>query len=191
MTYQWPFCGKYSLGTAYGVKGKMWSCGWHSGQDFFSKAKGGDGNIYPVAPGTVVRVTTTGSYGNCVYVNHADGYISLYAHMSKVLVKAGQSVTNNTVLGVEGTTGNSTAVHLHLEIHKGSYSYPSKIDPKKFIEDKIKEATPVPTPKIPSSWAKEAWEKAIKAGITDGTDPQGMLTREQLMVILDRLKLIP
>lgn len=42
----------------------------------------------------------------------------------------------------------------------------------------------------PSSWAKDAWEKAIKLGITDGTNPQGNITREQVIVILDRLGLI-
>ena len=41
-----------------------------------------------------------------------------------------------------------------------------------------------------SSWAAEAWQKATSKGIFDGTDPQGMLTREQAAVVLDRLKLI-
>ena len=41
-----------------------------------------------------------------------------------------------------------------------------------------------------SSWAKEAWEKAIKLGVTDGTNPQGAITREQVIVMLDRLGLL-
>ena len=45
-------------------------------------------------------------------------------------------------------------------------------------------------PDQPSSWAKEAWEKAVALGIFDGTNPQGNLTREQAAVILDRLGLL-
>ena len=46
-------------------------------------------------------------------------------------------------------------------------------------------------PDQPSSWAREAWEKAVALGIFDGTNPQGNLTREQAAVILDRLGLLP
>lgn len=139
MTYQYPFKGKYKLGTKYGVKGKMWQVGWHSGQDFFSRSQGGDGKVYPIAEGKVILIGKTGSYGNSVRVRHDDGYISLYAHFSQIGVKVGQRVDLNTVLGTEGTTGNSTGVHLHLEIHKDKYSYPSNIDPLKFLEERVEE----------------------------------------------------
>ena len=46
-------------------------------------------------------------------------------------------------------------------------------------------------PDQPSSWAKEAWKKAVALGIFDGTNPQGNLTREQAAVILDRLGQLP
>ena len=133
---RYPF-DKYVLGTKYGVKGKYWSCGFHSGVDFKSTNYGGDGKIYPLYKGTVLKVTTTGSYGNCVYIKHNDGYITLYAHMKKVNVKAGQAVTEKTVLGIEGTTGNSTGLHCHVEVHKGSYKYPAQIDPLKFISERV------------------------------------------------------
>ncbi len=139
MRYQYPLKEPYREGTKYGVKGSMWSCGWHSGQDFYSMSAGGDGKIYPVAEGKVIKVSTTGSYGNSVRVEHGDGYISLYAHMSKINVKQGQEVKEGTVLGIEGSTGNSTARHLHIEIHKGAYSYPSKIDPLKFLKERVEE----------------------------------------------------
>lgn len=152
MICRYPFDGTWKYGTAYGRKGKMWSCGWHSGQDFYSTAAGGDGKIHPIAPGTVIRSNGGHkSYGNYVTVQHEDGWMSLYAHMSKRLVKVGDKVGGNSVLGIEGTTGNSTGVHLHIEIHKGAYSYPSKYDPRAFIEQRLPPPVeaPVETPKDP------------------------------------------
>ena len=132
---RYPF-DKYVLGTRYGTKGKYWACGYHSGTDFNSTNYSGDGKIHPLYKGVVKKVTTTGSYGNCVYVKHSDGYVTLYAHMKKVNVRAGQAVSEQTVLGIEGTTGNSTGVHCHVEVHKGSYHYPASIDPVQFIESR-------------------------------------------------------
>jgi N-acetylmuramoyl-L-alanine amidase CwlA len=52
--------------------------------------------------------------------------------------------------------------------------------------DKLKGADKVTDKNTPSSWAKEAWEWAIKEGITDGTNPQGAITREQVVTMLHR-----
>ena len=133
---RYPF-NKYRLGTRYGSKGTLWKCGYHSGQDFLSANYGSDGCIYPLYAGFVLKVTSTGSYGNCVYVQHPDGYITLYAHMRTVYVKAGQSVSEKTVLGIEGATGNVTGKHLHVEVHKGAYRYPASIDPLAFIRERV------------------------------------------------------
>lgn len=132
---RYPF-DKYKIGTKYGVKGSSWKCGWHSGQDFSSISVGGDGLIHPIYAGKVLKVTSESSYGNCVYITHSDGYITLYAHMRLVYVKAGQQVTEQSVLGVEGETGNAKGKHLHLEVHKGAYHYPSPIDPLAFINER-------------------------------------------------------
>ena len=133
----------YRLGTRYGSKGKYWSCGWHSGLDLLSANYGGDGLIYPLYAGKVLRVTSGSSYGNCVYVQHPDGYVTLYAHMRMVYVKAGQSVTEKTVLGIEGATGNVTGKHLHIEVHKGAYKYQASIDPLAFIKERLEAETEV------------------------------------------------
>ena len=132
---RYPF-DKYVLGTRYGSKGNLWQCGYHSGLDLLSANYGGDGRIYPLYAGQVLRVTSSSSYGNCVYVQHPDGYITLYAHMRTVYVKAGQSVIEKTVLGIEGATGNVTGKHLHIEVHKGAYHYPASIDPLAFIKER-------------------------------------------------------
>jgi len=139
MQYQYPFKGKYKQGTPFGKAGKYWKSGYHSGLDLKSRNYGGDGKVYPICKGKVERITESGSYGNCIYILHEDGYLSLYAHLSKISVKKGQQVDLNTVIGIEGTTGNSTGLHLHIEIHKGKYSYPATIDPDKFIQERLEE----------------------------------------------------
>ena len=135
---RYPF-DRFRLGTAYGVKGKTWRCGFHSGLDLVSVAAGGDGLVYPVYDGEVLRVARGGSYGNCVYVRHPDGYVTLYAHLRDVYVKKGMKVGEKTVLGIEGATGNVTGRHLHIEVHRGAYDYPSAIDPREFIDKRITE----------------------------------------------------
>lgn len=128
------------MGTRYGAAGKYWRSGWHSGQDFVSLAAGGDGLVYPLYAGQVLQVrreAAGNAYGNCVILRHEDGYLTLYAHLRTVYVKPGQRVGEETVLGVEGATGNVTGRHLHLEVHKGKYQYPARIDPVQFIAEGI------------------------------------------------------
>ncbi|MGG3987528.1 phage tail tape measure protein [Bacillus smithii] len=59
-----------------------------------------------------------GGYGNVVAIKDSNGYVHLYGHLSKVLVKKGDRVSVGTKIGALGSTGNSTGVHLHYEIRK-------------------------------------------------------------------------
>lgn len=58
-------------------------------------------------------------YGNRVVVDHKNGYVTLYAHMSVINVRVGQSVNRGDVLGQMGSTGRSTGTHLHFEVRHG------------------------------------------------------------------------
>ena len=141
ITYGWPFSGPYKVTCAFGIKGTSWKCGYHSGLDIVSIAAGGDGIVHPIADGTVLKTGYSAAYGNYVSVAHPDGFISLYAHVTFCLVAAGAPVTRESALGYEGATGNVTGRHLHLEVHKGAYVYPSTIDPAAFLKEKIEENT--------------------------------------------------
>lgn len=72
--------------------------------------------IASAAPGYVAWARTGRSYGNYVMVIHADGYATLYAHMSSIAVEVDQFVARGQVLGYVGSTGLSTGPHLHFEI---------------------------------------------------------------------------
>src|SRR5690606_33889179 len=61
------------------------------------------------------------SYGKVVFLEHADGWFSTYAHLSSWTVKVGDAVDDGTKIGVVGTTGNSSGPHLHYEQRTGGY----------------------------------------------------------------------
>ncbi|MEX2530264.1 MAG: peptidoglycan DD-metalloendopeptidase family protein [Gemmatimonadota bacterium] len=67
-------------------------------------------------PGTVFEAAEDPVYGLYVVVDHGEGYRSLYAHASLLLVEAGQQVSRGEVIALSGSTGRSTAPHLHFEI---------------------------------------------------------------------------
>ena len=75
--------------------------------------------IYATGDGVVERLKNkmTG-YGKVVIINHGFGYESLYAHMSKIIVKPGEKVKRGQVIGYVGNTGRSTGPHVHYEIRK-------------------------------------------------------------------------
>ena len=73
--------------------------------------------IYVTADGVVLRAGwNNGGYGNLVEVDHGNGIITRYAHMSKITVKAGERVKRGQKVGQMGSTGRSTGSHLHYEV---------------------------------------------------------------------------
>lgn len=76
-------------------------------------------NVLASKSGTVLLACWYGGYGNCVIIQHGSGgYYTTYGHMSRILVEAGQEVSQGQVIGLCGSTGNSTGPHIHFEIHE-------------------------------------------------------------------------
>ena len=66
-----------------------------------------------------------GGYGNTVMIDHGNGYQTLYAHLSSVVARCGQSVIKGQIIARSGSTGNSTGPHLHFEIrYQGGFVNP-------------------------------------------------------------------
>ncbi|MFE7229867.1 peptidoglycan DD-metalloendopeptidase family protein [Streptomyces sp. NPDC057596] len=101
-----------AFGTRFGVAGRMWSSGHHTGLDF--PARTGT-KVVAVDSGRVESATSGGPYGNHVLVQHGGGLASLYAHMSAMAARAGESIRQGARIGSVGATGNVTGPHLHLE----------------------------------------------------------------------------
>jgi murein DD-endopeptidase MepM/ murein hydrolase activator NlpD len=89
----------------------------HWGMDF-SAPKGTE--VYATGDGKVEKVKRSKrGYGNQVRINHSYGYKTFYAHLDKYIVKKGQFVKRGDLIGYVGSTGTSTAPHLHYEVVKG------------------------------------------------------------------------
>ncbi|MBO5060401.1 MAG: peptidoglycan DD-metalloendopeptidase family protein [Clostridia bacterium] len=72
--------------------------------------------IYAAEDGVVLTSGWINGYGYTVTINHGGGYVTYYAHCSKLLVSAGQSVKKGQTIAKVGSTGNSTGNHLHFEV---------------------------------------------------------------------------
>jgi murein DD-endopeptidase MepM/ murein hydrolase activator NlpD len=79
--------------------------------------------------GIVVFAGYNGAYGKVVKLDHLNGYATLYAHNSRLLVHVGQTVKAGQVLGLSGSTGRSTGPHLHFEVHEDG----SPVDPLRYL----------------------------------------------------------
>lgn len=85
--------------------------------------------VYASSGGTVERAGWIGSYGNVIYINHPDGTQTRYAHLSKILVTAGQKVKQGDRIALSGNTGASTGPHVHFEMRINGVA----VDPLKYV----------------------------------------------------------
>jgi murein DD-endopeptidase MepM/ murein hydrolase activator NlpD len=95
---------------------------------FYKVTKFHEGIDFTAAIGTPIYATgdgivseagyNNGGFGNKITISHGYSYETVYAHLSKIKVKAGQRVKRGEVIGFMGNTGKSTAPHLHYEVHK-------------------------------------------------------------------------
>lgn len=91
----------------------------HNGTDF--PAPTGT-EVFPVSPGTVLTTFQNSEEGKTIVVDHGEGVLSKYKHLSEILVRVGEPVLLGVPIGLCGSTGDSTGPHLHLELQiNGSY----------------------------------------------------------------------
>jgi murein DD-endopeptidase MepM/ murein hydrolase activator NlpD len=87
----------------------------HTGIDF--KAPYG-ARVYSTAPGTIITAKRKGGYGKMVEIRHANGFVTRYAHLSRIQIAEGDHVLAGDLIGNVGSTGRSTGPHLHYEIRR-------------------------------------------------------------------------
>jgi murein DD-endopeptidase MepM/ murein hydrolase activator NlpD len=128
-SYYWPLK-KIYITSPYGFRGDPFEedkIRFHHGVDL-------DGDIgdYVLSTnhGKVVFADKNGSYGLMVMISHPNNILSIYGHLSEIIIKLGERVQRGSVIGKVGSTGRSTGPHLHFEIRKNNQS----IDPIFFIE---------------------------------------------------------
>lgn len=117
---QWPAVGGYVSSNV----GKRWGS-MHKGMDIAGPS---NRTILAADNGTVVSAGwDSGGYGNKIVISHNNGTKTVYAHLSSISISPGQTVEKGSKIGVMGTTGNSTGVHLHFELYKnGALQNPQK-----------------------------------------------------------------
>jgi len=195
-----PISGEFNVTAAFGQKGKYWSS-MHKGVDITCSNR----IIYATCDG-VIRVISfdKDGWGRYVTVKSDDGTIHIFCHLvnDSVEVKPGQRVNRLTKIGIMGTTGNSTGVHLHFQINNVNgeainpcdyLGIPNQIGKYSSNNFEIGDDDMIfkDESKI-SAWAKEAVQKVSDAGIMlgDGSgnfNPQNGLTREEAAVIIAKL----
>jgi murein DD-endopeptidase MepM/ murein hydrolase activator NlpD len=117
-SFRWPTAGGFITSHV----GWRWGA-YHKGIDI---AGVGNRSIYAADNGTVTFAGWDGGYGNRIVINHNNGYKTTYSHLSSINVRVGQTVQQGQVIGIMGSTGDSTGVHLHFELYKnGSLQNPA------------------------------------------------------------------
>ncbi len=86
--------------------------------------------IFAGASGTVTFAGWNSGYGNCIIIDHGNGFSTLYAHHSQIYVTVGQEVTQGEFIAAMGATGIVTGTHLHFEVRQGL----SKLNPIDYLE---------------------------------------------------------
>lgn len=116
-SFRWPAAGGITQGYKF----------YHKAIDIANRSAG---PILASDGGIVVGAGWDASgYGNRVMVDHGNGYVTLYGHLSVIQVTEGQKVNRGDVLGQMGSTGRSTGTHLHFEIRQGG----SLLNPLTFL----------------------------------------------------------
>jgi len=106
--FVWPVGGRITQGFSW----------YHQAIDIANKAAP---DIVAADSGSVVAAgwTSAWGYGNQVVVDHGNGFVTSYSHLSQIYVRAGQAVSRGQAVGKMGSTGRSTGIHLHFEIKRG------------------------------------------------------------------------
>ena len=124
----WPTDGELTSG--FGRRRSPFGGSWehHEGVDI-AAARGT--SVFAAANGVVRVAGWNGGYGNAVFIDHGFGMSTVYAHLHRINVRVGQQVTKGQQVGLVGSTGRSTAPHLHYEVRVNGQA----VNPLRFLPE--------------------------------------------------------
>ncbi len=102
----------------------------HNGQDF--EVPYGT-EVYATGDGTVVESGWEGGFGNCIVIDHGYGLQTVYGHLSNIKVPKGLNVKRGDLIGISGSTGQSTGPHLHYQVEQ----YGQHMNPVNFFPNDL------------------------------------------------------
>ena len=190
----------------------------HKGIDLVSD---GDKTLVAIGDGGIITSTMvtdpnnpTSEWGNYVRMDLDSGWRVYYCHMASRAVTVGQRVRKGDVIGIEGTTGNSSGSHLHFEIRPpgasteavnaadfiGILNVVGKVTPivtepppeldleyEQFKKKMVRYLTETAADETVSEWAVAARKWVMDNGVSDGTMPQRSVKRQELWAIVFRI----
>jgi murein DD-endopeptidase MepM/ murein hydrolase activator NlpD len=123
----WPVEGRLMDGFAHRTDPFSGEGAFHKGVDITAPT---GTQVRTTADGVVVQAEmVSGGYGRLIIIDHGGGLQTYYAHLSKISVHAGQEVRGGEVIGLVGSSGRTTAPHLHYEVRNGG----APINPYKYL----------------------------------------------------------
>lgn len=190
-----PYFGQFVAVSPYGMRKDPITGeeSWHNGYDLIHLDSD---EIRSPVDGTVVRsrmVTDksdrTWEWGNYVAVAGEDGYTYYLCHLAKRLVNQGDRVRQGQVVGIEGTTGRSTGVHLHFEVRD---SAGNPVDPAPFLGIPSAVGLLCDAGNLPDPWAVKTINRAIADGVLRGNGQGDFLldepcSRQDILLFLYRM----
>lgn len=123
-----PLLGSHGISSGFGRRNDPFSgrSAFHSGIDFRA-AMGTE--IHAAGAGKIIFAGRHGGYGNMIDIDHGDGIVTRYGHLSRIEVRVGQMVNVGDAIGAVGSTGRSTGPHLHFEVRRDDQA----VDPGLFL----------------------------------------------------------
>lgn len=118
-----PLDGKFRITSSVGKRkppktAKGYGSSWHHGTDFAHEVRGTKAPVRNITAGQVIWTGRAGGYGNVVLVKNPQGYVVQYAHLDKIGVRVGDTLNAGSNIGIMGSTGNSSGVHLDMTVIK-------------------------------------------------------------------------
>ena len=131
--FMWPARGSKKITSPFGYRsdphGRNFTV-YHSGIDIAGSGIS-DRTVVAAKSGTVKSVKRSNKgYGNHIIIDHGNGMQTLYAHLESINVSEGQKVGQGDAIGIIGTSGDSTGLHLHFEVRKNG----SAQDPQQYVK---------------------------------------------------------